>query len=246
MRRFYALPESFTDQSVLLNQEETRHLRDVLRLRIGDEINIFDGIGGEFLCRIAKIEKKETVLQIIGKIPPAAPESSLKLTLAVALLKGDKFDFVVQKACELGVSQIIPLLTKRADIKLKSADEANKKIERWRKIALEAAKQCGRATLMQIELPNTFEDLRKRFSENICFFFSERNGESFEIAVKKFVKIPEILAIIGSEGGWDDSEIEAARQSNFQIITLGGRILRAETAAIAIPVLLQNQFGDFK
>lgn len=243
MRRFYAPPENFITQSVFLNQEETRHLRDVLRLRIGDEISVFDGEGNEFLCRIEKIEKKETFLQIIERIAASAPESNLNLSLGVALLKGEKFDLVVQKACELGVSRIIPLFTKRADIKIKDKKEAEKKLERWRKIALEASKQCGRAKLMQIESPIALESLVKT-SMGTRFFFSERNGENFESFSGKNLNSREITAIIGSEGGWEDAEIDLARQNEFHIITLGGRILRAETAAIIIPALLQSQFGD--
>lgn len=245
MRRFYAPPTDFRKEIISLNQEETRHLRDVLRLRSGDEISVFNGEGDEFKCRIEKIEKKETVLRIVEKVSPSAPESSLKLTLAVALLKGDKFDFVAQKACELGVSRLIPLITKRADVKLKNAGEAAKKLERWRKIALEAAKQCGRTKLMKIDLPKTFEEFMKS-SEGVSLFFSERNGESFESFSNKNIETGEITAVIGSEGGWEDAEIETARENDFHIITLGGRILRAETAAIIISALLQNHFGDLR
>lgn len=245
MRRFYAPPQNFANRSVLLNLAETRHLRDVLRLRIGDEVRVFDGEGREFLCRIEKIEKKETDLQIIEEIFPSAPESNLNLTLAVALLKGEKFDLIVQKTCELGVSRIVPLITKRADIRIKDAKESGKKIERWRKIVLEASKQCGRAQLMQIETPTAFEEFIKN-NDGVCVLFSERDGESFESFVNKFSEAAKITAIVGSEGGWEDSEIETARQNNIHIVTLGGRILRAETAAITIPVLLQNRFGDFR
>ena len=95
-------------------------------------------------------------MEIINQVLPKSPESNLNLTLAIALLKGEKFDLVVQKACELGVSKIIPLNTKRDDVKIKDANDANKKLERWQKISLESAKQCGRAKLMQIELPIDF------------------------------------------------------------------------------------------
>lgn len=245
MRRFYS-PEINSDISeITLNTDETRHLRDVLRLRVTDEINVFDGAGSEFLCRIEEIGRKETRLQIIKKVLPAAPESALELTLAVALLKGEKFDLVVQKACELGVSRLVPLTTKRADVRLKDRQEGEKKLERWRKIVIESSKQCGRAQLMKIDAPILFADLIKQQNEN-SLFFSERDGESFENFVSQKPKLDKLTAIVGSEGGWDETEIEAARASNLRIITLGGRILRAETAAIAIPALLQNHFGDLK
>jgi 16S rRNA (uracil1498-N3)-methyltransferase len=236
MRRFYASIERFQTKTVTLGLEETRHLRDVLRLKETDKVKVFDGEGKEFLCEIEKIEKKETSLKIIEEVCPTAPESDLDLTLAVALLKGEKFDVVVQKAVELGVSRLVPLNTKRADVKLK---ETEKRLERWRKIALEAAKQSGRASLMRIETPVDFEKfIETAVGERILF--AERNGENFS-AVKESKKI---VAAIGAEGGWEDAEIEAARKNGFQIVTLKGRILRAETAAISIAAILQNRFGD--
>ncbi|NJM54444.1 MAG: 16S rRNA (uracil(1498)-N(3))-methyltransferase [Blastocatellia bacterium] len=244
MRRFYAPPDNFTDSNISLSNEETRHLRDVLRLREGDKVQVFDGEGKEFLCEIETIEKKDSCLKIIQEILPSAPESKLDLTLAVALLKGEKFDLVIQKAVELGVTKLFPLITKRTDVKLK---ETEKKIERWRKIILEASKQCGRAKLMRMEEPLDFKDFLREsaslllYGENLVLF-SERGGEGFS-AVKSSKKI---TALIGSEGGWDDSEIELARENGIQIITLDGRILRAETAGIVIPALLQNHFGDLR
>jgi 16S rRNA (uracil1498-N3)-methyltransferase len=238
MRRFYAPKESFTKDKIKLSLEETRHLRDVLRLFEGVKISIFDGEGKEFLCEIETITKKETVLKIVGEIAPSSPESDLDLTLAVALLKGEKFDLVIQKAVELGVTKFIPMNTKRADVKLKDSE---KKLERWQKIALEAAKQCGRAKLMQIELPQDFTKLIKS-SEETKLLFAERSGADFaEIKADK-----KITAFVGPEGGWDDSEVEFAASNGCQIITLGGRILRAETAVITIASLLQNHFGDLR
>lgn len=236
MRRFYAPKENFQDKNVSLNPEETRHLRDVLRLRAGENVQVFDGQGREFSCEIGKIGKRETVLKIIKEIPPSAPASNLDLTLAVALLKGEKFDLVVQKAVELGVTKLIPIQTKRADVKLKDGE---KKTERWRKIALEAAKQSGRAQLMKIETLLNFEEFIET-AEETKILFAERGGTDFS----KIEETKKITAAIGSEGGWEDSEIEAARRNNFQIITFGGRILRAETAAISIASILQHRFGD--
>ncbi|MDQ3798805.1 MAG: 16S rRNA (uracil(1498)-N(3))-methyltransferase [Acidobacteriota bacterium] len=248
MRRFYAPPENFQgDDKITLDSEQTRHLRDVLRLREEENVFIFDGEGKEFSAVVEKIGKRETVLKIIREVNPRAPESFLDLTLAVALLKGEKFDLVLQKAVELGVTRLVPLQTRRADVKLKDDKEAEKKLERWRKIVFEAAKQCGRARLMRVENPQTFEKfIEKSAAENSedenLVLFSEREGEGFSNleATRKFV------AVVGSEGGWEDAEIEFARKSGFQIITLGGRILRAETAAISLAAILQNRFGDLR
>jgi len=240
MRRFYAPPENFEGQSVTLGEDETRHLHDVLRLQIGSEVRVFDGLGREFLCLVESVGKKSSLLKITADVPPASPESGLDLTLAAAVLKGEKFDLVVQKAVELGVTTFIPLQTKRGDVKISNAE---KKLDRWRKIALEAAKQSGRARLM--EIPGTFDlqTLLDDYKESgNLVMFSERGGDNFA-SVKPAKKI---TALIGPEGGWDDSEIEAARERGGSIVTLGGRILRAETAAISIAAILQHRFGDMR
>lgn len=237
MRRFYAPIEQFQIETVSLSHEETRHLRDVLRLKETEKVQVFDGAGREVLCEIEKVGKKETVLRILSEIAPSAPESSLNLTLAIGLLKGEKFDLVVQKSVELGVSKLVPLSTKRADMKLKDVE---KRLERWCKIALEAAKQSGRAKLMQIENPSEFEAFVEK-TKGTAILFSERGGGNFS---EINADAAEITAVTGAEGGWEESEIELARRNNLQIITLGGRILRAETAAISIGAILQHRFGD--
>ncbi|MBC7901510.1 MAG: 16S rRNA (uracil(1498)-N(3))-methyltransferase [Saprospiraceae bacterium] len=244
MRRFYAPPEQFGDRHIDLGLDETRHLRDVLRLREGDEINVFDGEGREFLCKIEAIEKKSSRLAIILETDPVSPESDLELILALGLLKGEKFDLVVQKAVEIGVSRIQPLFTKRSDVKFAVKDS---KTERWRKIALEAAKQSGRAKLTTVENPMEFENFAGSFHNSLIenegrILFTERLGNDLSI-VKNSKKI---TAIVGPEGGWEDSELNLAREHGFTLVTLGGRIMRAETAAIAATVILQHRFGDLR
>lgn len=234
MRRFYVSPENFNENLIKLSLEESKHLREVLRLRIGDEVSVFDGEGNEFLSLVKDLgtKKSSSILRMLRKIPPVSPESDLDLTLGVALLKGEKFDLVVQKSVELGITKFVPLLTKRTEAK-------NARLDRWRKIGIEAAKQSGRARLMQIVELQNFEDFIKS-AEGEKILFSEKSGASFS-AIKPAEKI---TALIGAEGGWEDSEIESARKNDFQIITFSGRILRAETAAIAISAILQNRFGD--
>ena len=242
MRRFYAAPEQFKSGKIILTEDETRHLRDVLRLREDAEVRVFDGAGKEFSCVIESISKRETMLRIKSEIAPRSPESDLDLTLAVALLKGEKFDLVMQKAVELGVTRVVPLGTKRADVKIKDARDADKKIERWRKISLEAAKQSGRAKLMTIEAPIKFEDFIQLKTKAARILFAEAGGTSFS----EITSTGQIIAVVGAEGGWETAEIETARAKGFQIATFSGRILRAETAAIAVAAILQNQFGDLR
>lgn len=249
MRRFYAPKQNFYSRrsadgssahadQIKLDCDETRHLRDVLRLKENDTIRVFDGENREFLCRIEKIGKRETILEIVEETTPSAPMSNLDLTLAVAVLKGDKFEMTIQKAVELGVTKFVPLITKRCDVKLKNAD---KKLERWKKIIIESSKQSGRADLMKISEPAEFTKFIES-AKDTKILFAETGGESFsEISRSK-----KITAVIGSEGGWEASEIEFAGKNDFQIVTFGGRILRAETAVISIAAVLQHRFGDLK
>jgi 16S rRNA (uracil1498-N3)-methyltransferase len=248
MRRFFASPENISENRIELNVEESKHLRDVLRLHVGSIVAVFDGAGREFVCTIEKIGRRDenARLRINEQVAPPAPESALNFTLAVALLKGERFDLVVQKATELGVTTIAPLETIRADVKLKDERDALKRVERWRRIALEAAKQCGRAVIPTITKPENFENFVRQTNENcLRIFFAERSGTNLHQIFLRG-KIEKVTAVVGSEGGWDVGEIEAARANQFEIITLGGRILRAETAAITAAVLLQHHGGDLR
>ncbi|HVG38631.1 MAG TPA: 16S rRNA (uracil(1498)-N(3))-methyltransferase [Pyrinomonadaceae bacterium] len=252
-RRFYAPPESFApDRSrVTLAADEARHLRDVLRLRAGDEVYVFDGAGAEYLCEVAEAGRSATIdLAVRHAVEPARRESPLDFTLGVALLKGEKFDLVVQKATELGVSRVVPLVTQRADVRLREERGeagAAKRAARFARLALEAAKQSGRARLPTIDAPVDLASFLKDdqpAAEHLRVFFSERAGGSFpELSAAPRPSF--VTAVVGPEGGWEDAEIEAARSAGWQIVTLGGRILRAETAAIAVAALLQHRYGDF-
>jgi 16S rRNA (uracil1498-N3)-methyltransferase len=254
-RRFYAPPSAFApDQKTLtLSAEETRHARDVLRLQSGDEIYVFDGAGREFQCVVQMISRETTELSVISEVAPSRPESTLQLTLAISLLKGEKFDLVMQKATELGVTSVIPVDSERAEIRLRDNQDAQKRVTRWQRIAREAAKQSGRAYVPEVAAPLTLNSLLTmsatrgtRSPDNVVrLMFSERGGRSFAESTDSIPERPkEIIGLVGPEGGWTDQEIETVRESKWKIVTLGGRILRAETAAIVVVGLLQHRFGD--
>ena len=239
MRRFYAPVEQFDDSSVELSTEETRHLRDVLRLSTGDRVQIFNGEGREFVAEITSVGKRETLLKIVDEISAPAPESNLDLTIAASVYKNDKFDLVIQKAVELGVARISPIVTFRSEAKI---DAALNRTDRWRKIALEATKQCERARIMTIDKPMPFEDFLSSLtdeSENLLMF-SEKDGR----AIPDLLHPKKITALVGPKGGWEDSEIELAECRGFVPVKLGKRIMKAETAAITFAALLQHRFGD--
>ena len=248
-RRFYAPPSAFTSdiKSLTLQADEARHLRDVLRLRAGDEVYVFDGTGKEFQCVIGHSRKDSALLTVTSEVAPARPESPLQLTLAVALLKGEKFDLVVQKATELGVTRIVPVATKLADVRLRDESDAKKRVSRWQRIALEAAKQSGRALVPEVAMAVSFTALvdRATATEQWKLMFSEREGQSLaECKESLSDNRQSMTALVGSEGGWTDEEVSLARASNWAVVTLGGRTLRAETAAIAATVLLEHLYGD--
>ncbi len=174
---------------------------------------------------------------VVEEIAPSSPESPFEITVAATVLNGEKYDLIIQKAVEIGVTRLIPLNTIRCDVKLK---DTAKRLDRWRRIAMEATKQSGRAKLMQIAKPSTFTDLIADLKGQNVVIFSERDGSDFQ-TIKADKKI---TAIYGPKGGWDDSELEAASKHGINIVTLGGRVLRAETASIAITAILQHRFGD--
>jgi 16S rRNA (uracil1498-N3)-methyltransferase len=262
-RRFYAPPERFAPDgaSVALAREETLHLLNVLRLKAGDEAFVFDGEGREYACVIAagaaaggRRGAETARLEVRGRVEPQRPESPLDLTLAVALLKGEKFDLVVQKATELGAWRIVPVETKRADVRLRreGRDPATTdRLARWRRLALEAAKQSGRAHLPEVCAPVAFEALLEGASgaasvdEERRLFFTERGGRGLAETISEWrVRPAKVTALVGAEGGWEDEEIARATGAGWHAVTFGGRVLRAETAAIVVTGLLQHLYGD--
>lgn len=252
-RRFYAPAEAFAQggAEVTLSEEESRHLRDVLRLRAGDEAYVFDGEGREFACVVSDAggRREAARLEVRGPAEPPSPESPLRLTLAVALLKGEKFDLVVQKATELGASRVAPVLTKRADVRPRDERDTAKRVERWRRLALEAAKQSGRARVPAVEPPAAFDTFVAHGVPHAAaprVLFAERGGGGLDSLAASGGRLKELTALVGPEGGWEDEEVERARQQGWAVVTLGGRTLRAETAAVAVCALLQNIFGDLK
>ena len=246
-RRFYAPRIAFAagSDTITLSADEARHARDVLRLTRGDEVFVFDGEGREYRCNIADIAPRSMTMTVVEETQAAKPESPLDLNLAVALLKGEKFDLVVQKATELGVAKLVPLITTRADVRIREPQDATRKVERWQRIALEAAKQCGRARLMHVSAPTNLDEFFRSISDvELKMMFTERDGGAVDVANVTKPNPKSVVAMVGSEGGWTDDEIRQAREHCWQLVTLGGRTLRAETAAVAAATLLQHRFGD--
>jgi 16S rRNA (uracil1498-N3)-methyltransferase len=242
--RFYATPSCFNDLSVRLDADEARHLTRVLRLAAGARVFVFDGEGAEYECEVARVANLEVDLNLLRRLDDVV-ESPLRLTLTQAMIKGDKFDWVVQKATELGVTRIVPLITDHSDLK-RAEERAGQRMQRWRRISLEALKQCGRRRLVEICEPAPFDDFCESGGQDARLIFSERGGESLTEVTAKLRNVNQLCLCVASEGGWSERELQKAASRGFTPVSLGSRILRTETAAIAAVSLAQHLFGDLR
>ena len=217
------------------------HVTRVLRQVVGDRLNLFNGDGCDYTANIISAGKREVMVRIESSLP-LSNESPLKLTLAQGVARGEKMDFIVQKATELGVTCIVPLLTERSEVKL-DANRAEKRLAHWRAVAASACEQCGRATLPQIypALPLTawLTDLDQDGALRLALLPEARHSAR-EL---KFGGADGLL-VVGPEGGLGERDITALGTAGFAGLRLGPRILRTETAGLAALAALQALHGD--
>ena len=233
MRNRFYVPEGLRlDGVVELTGEEFHHAVRVHRSRLGDPVELFDGLGTAFEGRIDAIGKTSASVTITGRADHR--ESPLQITLAVALIHPDRFELVLQKGTELGVTRFMPLVTERVEV---SSERATQKLDRWRKIILEATKQSGRAALPRIDEPVGFDKVLENPGSRILF---DAEGQNDELPGHD----RGLTVMIGPEGGWSPAEIEKARQAGCMFRRLGPRRLRAETAAIAALTQIASYLGD--
>ena len=229
MPKFFVPHENILDSRVYIRGEDANHIARVLRARIGEQITVCDGAGNDYTCEICDITTEEVGLSIIEKTPCNA-EPDVKITLFMALPKSDKMEYVIQKAVELGVYQIVPFSSSRCVVRL-DGKAGEKKTERWQKIAHSAAKQSGRGIIPRVCTPITFGELTKRAEEFdlplFCYECEEENSLKKVLSGKKSDKI---CVVVGPEGGFDRAEVEQAQKCGFISVSLGKRILRCETA----------------
>lgn len=244
MARFFLPRKQIHDGHGIVAGQELEHLRRVLRLKPGDPITVFDDSGWEHEAVIRSLGADEGRIEIL-RSSEARRESPLQITLAVGLTKGDKLDFVVEKATELGVQAIIPFSSAFSVPKLDERKIAAR-TERWQKIALSATKQCGRTRVPEIEpLRGLPELLARSEPQALKIFFWEKEAErSLRQLHDKYSSAQALLLAIGPEGGFSAEEAELARGCGFELAHLGRRILRAETAAVTALSLAQFLWGD--
>ncbi len=230
----YVHPDDIAKESgITLCQEKSRYLVTVLRSKIGDAIKLIDGRGRAYSAVIASISKNGVAVNIEKELS-VDTETPFHIALCQGMLKGEKMDTVIQKAVELGVKEIVPLITEHSVVK------ETRRLPRWRKIAEEAAEQCGRAVVPEIREPVGFYDFLQEFSDtdSQCgIIFWEHGGAGLREAVKRVFsqqssRMKKVFVIVGPEGGFSAQEISASEAAGFVKATLGRRILTAETAAI--------------
>jgi 16S rRNA (uracil1498-N3)-methyltransferase len=244
MARFF-LPRSQIDgRRGRVAGAELEHLRRVLRLRPGDHIIAFDDSGWEHEAVIRALNDEHGELEILSSYQ-AERESPLAVTLAVGLTKGEKIDYVVEKATELGVQTIAPFVSRYTVPKL---DERKivQRVERWQKIALSAAKQCGRTSMPVIRRVSGYRDL---ISEQLpgelkLLFWEKEAGQTLKHVHVREARVQSVVVVIGPEGGFSAEEAEMAREWGYTTVHLGPRVLRAETAAVTALSLVQYLWGD--
>lgn len=239
MTRFY-VPSDFIVKDVIhIRGREAHHARDVMRLKVGDEIIVFDGTGKEYVGMVDVIGKDDVTAKINKTIRKQV--DIFRLALAQAIPKLNKMDFIVEKATELGVERIIPIITKRTIVQIDAA-KARPKIDRWKKLAIEASKQSGRVTIPEINEIESFEDsLTHTKDYELAIIPCLREGPEKSKDILKNKAIKSAILYIGPEGDFTEDEISAAKAKGAKPVSLGKEVLRSETAAIAALSILNYE-----
>jgi 16S rRNA (uracil1498-N3)-methyltransferase len=240
--RFH-VPRAAPGARVDLPEHSAHHAREVLRLRAAAAVRVFDGEGHEFEAVLDEVSRR-TVSARLGRPAAPRPESPLRLVLAVSPLKGDRMELVVQKATELGVSGIWPVVTFRTDAAARPALHGSR-TERWERVASGAAEQCGRAVVPHVAPTTTLDGLLERPFEGGRAVLLETPGQpplaSFPLEARS-----SLLLLVGPAGGFEPSEADRLRAAGFAAVSLGPRVLRAETAAVAAVAVAQALWGDLR
>lgn len=245
MPRFYVEGCQDAQTGITIMGEDVNHIKNVLRLTIGDTITVCDGAGKEYECEIAEISKEHVYATIVD-INQNVAELPCKITLFQGMPKSDKMEFIIQKAVELGVAQIVPVMMKRTVVKLEDKKK-DKKRERYQMIAESAAKQSGRGIIPEVAGFMTFREALQ-YAESFDFLLVPYESADGIVYAQEMITQAANLAdgasigiFIGPEGGFAKEEIDAAKDAGAKIITLGNRILRTETAGLAVLSILMFQ-----
>lgn len=232
-------PEPLVAHSpVTLDDNAARHVARVLRLGIGAELALFDGNGGEYPATIAELDKRRVIVEL-GDQRNIEVESPLTITLAQGISRGERMDYTIQKAVELGVSRIVPLSTERSVVNLKG-DRLEKKHAHWHGVIISACEQCGRNTLPELLQQQSLDEWLARRPHGSGLLLDHRA----EASLGSLQIGQQITLLIGPEGGLSEQEQQRASDAGYQGIRLGPRVLRTETAALTALAALQSHWGD--
>ncbi len=246
MDRFFVDPNNINldKKECLIQGDDVKHISKVLRCNIGEKLEICDKNNNEYICEITDITKKEVFLNIIGSVD-IKRECDIKIKLYQGLPKGQKMDLILQKLTEVGVSEIIPVITKRSVAKLE--DKKDKKIQRWERIVYEAAKQSKRGIIPKVKDPLSFKEALLDMKENSINIvpYEKENSKSIKDAINKS-NISIVGIFIGPEGGFDEEEINMLQDIGATSISLGPRILRTETASIVASSIVIYELSHLK
>jgi 16S rRNA (uracil1498-N3)-methyltransferase len=248
LTRVYVEASVAAGKRLVVAGSAANHITRVLRLRSGDALTVFDGSGGEFGARIEEF-RKDSVVVMVEEHRQVDRESPLPLTLAQGISRGERMDWVIQKATELGTSRIVPLFTKRSMVRLDER-QAERKLQHWRAIAIAACEQCGRNKIPELATPIDFFDVLPADDAGATRLLLSPTGD---LRIEDLADVGQdsapgvrkgITVLIGPEGGLEEAEQEAALAAGFKAVRLGPRVLRTETAAIAALTIIQRYFGD--
>ncbi len=241
MNRFY-VPFHAGLKNVWIDSSESHHIVHVKRLKIGDNIIVFNGMGDEFEAEIEEIEDNR-VKVTINEQKTISKENTIGIDIAFAIPKGKRSHLLVQKCTELGAHKLIPVNYERSVVKLK--DDCSVKIEKWQKIAIEASKQCGRNTITEIGEIVDFCNLLNAVDryDILLFACNQSDSSNLKNTLQEHPKPNNIISFIGPEGGFTSNEIEMAKKAGCKFVSLGRRILRVETAAIAVSAILSYHYS---
>lgn len=244
MPRFFVTNSDVSNDLINISGEDFNHIKKVLRLGNGDRITACDGKGTDYLVEIVKIEDAVVKTRIIESMKNST-EPPVEITLFQGLPKSDKMDLIIQKAVELGIYKIVPVITARTVVKM-DAKSGDKKCDRWNKISMGAAKQCNRGIIPKVESAMSFRealDAAKGGSLSLIPYEKETRIKLKEVLLNSSLT-KKVSVFIGPEGGFCQEEIEEAVACGVQPVTLGPRILRTETAGIAVLSILMYELGD--
>jgi len=244
MRRFFSPQELEVNKPAVISGSDATHISKVLRLKIDDVIAVIDGRGHAFECRIRSVSP-EAVTVMAEKAHASKKESHVQITFAQAMLKSKKMDTLIRQATELGISRWVPFFSERS-VPTPDQKRLSARVERWNKISREALKQCGRDIFMEVLPPVSMEAVLKQGEscDRKIIFWECESGSAVTSMPAPQDQIRSLVVVVGPEGGFSAREVELATSLGYAPMSLGPRILKAETAAIAAAVLMQYRFGD--